>query len=425
MKFARRRFLWSSVGAAVCAATSRHLPAKDRHDISVSRLDKAAAAPVLKMASVKTAVKIASIELLGNGGLHFVRTTSTDGAVGIAVTNSRAGYLYPILQQLVIPYFRGKDARDLDWDPARREPSLIDGVYVYRSNYKLSGLALWCCVAWVEFSLLDLLGKMTGKPVGELLGGVIRREVPIYVASGRRDTTPEEEVALLSRRLEETGAKAVKFKVGGRMSNNADAFPGRTEGLVRLARKRLGDAITLYADANGSYDAHKAIEVGKLLEAHNVAFFEEPCPFDHLEETRRVAEALSIPIAGGEQETSLRRFRWMIQNGAVQIVQPDLHYNGGFIRAARVARMAAAAGIPITVHMSGGGVGYVDMLHFASCTPNIGKFQEYKGGISKSGIWYDPPLRLKNGAISVPTGPGLGITIEQKLVRDARSIISG
>jgi L-alanine-DL-glutamate epimerase-like enolase superfamily enzyme len=414
MKLDRRRFVALTLGAGACVAAPSKTGGEDRSALSASQLDRAAAAPVLRVDSIKQPVKIASIELLRDGRNHFVRTTSSNGAVGIAVTNGRAAYLYPILQQLVIPYFIGKDARDLE--------SLIDGVYVYRSNYKLSGLALWNCVAWVEFSVLDLLGKVAGKPVGELLGGVIRREVPIYIASGRRDTTPEEEVALLAKSIEETGARAVKFKVGGRMSKNRDSMPGRSERLIHLVRRTFGDAIAIHADANGSYDARKAIEIGKLLEAINAHFFEEPCPFDHLEETKQVADAVSVPVAGGEQETSLRRFRWMIRNGTVQVVQPDLHYNGGFIRAKRVAMMAAAAGMPVTLHMSGDGVGYVDMLHFASCTPNIGEFQEYKSGLSVSGRWYDPPLRLKDGAINVPTGPGLGIVVGSELLKRAKKV---
>jgi L-alanine-DL-glutamate epimerase-like enolase superfamily enzyme len=388
--------------------------AADSGKAGIARLDEAAAAPILKLSSVKSPVKIASVELLRDKKNHFVRTRSTDGAVGVALTNSRAAYLYPILRQLVIPYFIGKDARDIE--------SLIDGVYVFRSNYKLSGVAFWCCVAWVEFSLLDLLGKIEGKPVGDLLGGVIRREVPIYVASGNRDTTPQQEVDILAKHIEQNGARAVKFKVGGRMSNNADSMPGRTEGLIRLVRKALGDKITIYADSNGSYDCRKAVEVGKLMQDNNIDMFEEPCPFDHLEETRCVADALSIPISGGEQETSLRRFRWMIQNDAVQAVQPDLHYNGGFIRAIRVARMAAQAGISVMPHMSGEGTGYVDVLQFASCTPNIGPFHEYKGGLPQTGPWYDPPLRLKDGAINVPTGPGLGITPQADILKDAKPL---
>jgi L-alanine-DL-glutamate epimerase-like enolase superfamily enzyme len=410
----RRSLLQLVVGGGALAAASSTVPGRERPKIPAEQLDKAAAAPVLKLDGLSDPVKVASIELLRGRGAYFVRARSADGAEGLAVTNGRAAYLYPIFQQLVAPYFVGKDARRLE--------SLLDGVYRHRSNYKLSGLALWCCVAWIEMSLLDMLGKIARKPVGELLGGVIRRKVPIYVASGRRNTTPQKEVALLAEAVERTGVKAVKFKVGGRMSNNADSLPGRTESLIPLARKTLGDDIALHADANGSYDARKGIEVGKLMADHGYGFFEEPCPFDHLEETKRVADAVAVPVAGGEQETSARRFRWMVRHGAVQVVQPDLHYNGGFIRAARVARMAAAARLTIVPHMSGGGVGYVDVLHLVSCTPNAGRFHEYKGGIKRTGGWYDPPLKLTDGAINVPTGPGLGLTAKAGIFQNAKKI---
>ena len=411
MRLNRRSFVKTAVGLSCCAAVSSRAGEKGTKP-TVEQLDRAASETLLKLDSITSPVRIASIELLRDRRNHYVRTRSSEGAEGIALTNGRAGYLYPLLQQLVIPYFVGKDARQLE--------SLVDGVYVYNSNYKLSGVAFWCCVAWVEFSILDMLGKIARKSLGDLFGGIIRREVPIYVASGNRDTTPEQEVAVLVKGIERTGARAVKFKVGGRMSNNADSMPGRTEGMIRLVRKTLGDKVTIYADANGSYDAPKAIEIGKLLQDHGINMFEEPCPFDYLEETKQVADALEIPVAGGEQETSLRRFRWMIRNDAVQVVQPDLHYNGGFIRATRVARMAAQAGMKVVPHMSGEGTGSIDVLQFASFTPNMGPFQEYKGNIEQTGLWYDPPLRLKEGAINVPTGPGLGIVAD--VLRDAKPV---
>ncbi len=138
------------------------------------------------------------------------------------------------------------------------------------------------------------------------------------------------------------------------MSKNKDSLPGRSEALIPLVRKTFGDAMTLYADSNSSYDVPNAIRIGRIMEEHDYGFFEEPCQFDHLWETKQVAEALNLPVAGGEQEFSMRRFQWMIANGAVDVVQPDLHYFGGYLRATRVARMAAAAGIPCTLHMSGG-----------------------------------------------------------------------
>jgi len=342
---------------------------------------------------------IDSIELLKTGRDTFVRVRSRDGAQGISLTNGRA-YLYPIFEQCVAPYFKGKDARDL-------ETHLFE-VYRYRSNYKLQGLALWCPVAWIEMAILDMLGRITDRPLGHLLGDPVRNWVPFYVASSRRDTTAQQEVVHLQSLIDQTGAKAVKFRIGGRMSRNADSLPGRTRGLIPLSRKALGDEITIHADANSSYDAEHAIDVGRMLEDIGAEYFEEPCPFDDLEATRQVTQALDIPVAGGEQEFSETRFRWMIRHGCVDIVQPDLHYHGGMVRSTRVARMGASVGLPCTVHISGG-FGFVYMLHFASVTPDIGRFQEYKTGAERYGDWFDPPLQSREGALSVPQGPGVGI----------------
>ena len=359
-------------------------------------------------------VKIASVELLRRDQYDFVRVTSSDGATGTVLASERMAYLHPIFLQRVAPYFVGKDARDLE--------SLVDGVYVHQSNYKLAGLALWVCVGCLEFAILDLLGKSAGVSIGELMEGVVRREIPIYLSSMRRDTTPEQEVAWLSERLTETGAKAVKLKIGGRMSRNADASPGRTERLVPLARKTFGDSITLQVDANGSYDPAKAIEVGRMLRDHGVYFFEEPCPWEDFEATKQVADALEIPVAGGEQDTSYAKFRWMVRNRAVDIVQPDVIYNGGLIRTSRVARLAAAAKMDITPHAPQPGYHAAYMLHFASVTPNLGRFQEYPAARFEQPSWYGPQIQVRNGAVRVPNGPGIGITIDAKFLEKAESL---
>jgi L-alanine-DL-glutamate epimerase-like enolase superfamily enzyme len=108
----------------------------------------------------------------------------------------------------------------------------------------------------------------------------------------------------------------------------------------------------------------------------------------------------------------------MIHNRGVDIVQPDLHYHGGMIRSIRVARMAELAGMPTTVHISGG-FGFVYMLHFASRTREIGAYQEYKLGIEKYRDWFDPPLQVRNGMLNVPTGPGVGIRELREILKKA------
>ena len=397
-----------------------------KEPMDVAALNAAAAQPVLQVPQLKSPVKIKSIELLRNGKTYFLRTRSTEGATGYSITNGDVRDYYPILLRAVIPYFLKKDARKLD--------DLVDGVFRYGGNYKVQGQALWCPVAWVEFSILDLLGRMTHQPIDDLLGGIRKRKIGFYVASTNRHTTPRQEADLLKKIVNQTGARAVKFKVGGRMSNNKDSIPGRSEELIPLARKMLGDDIEIHADSNGSYDPPKAIDIGRRLEAINARFFEEPCPFDRLVDTKRVADALTMDVAGGECESSQRRFRWMIENGAVQVVQPDLHYYGGFIRATRVARMAARANMTITPHMSGGNTGYGEVLQFASYIPNIGPYMEYKGvkrksarwsgkgDMEDSAKWYGAPLKRENGKITIPDGPGLGLKLDPKFIARAKPV---
>jgi L-alanine-DL-glutamate epimerase-like enolase superfamily enzyme len=255
------------------------------------------------------------------------------------------------------------------------------------------------------------------------LGGGIRTSVPFYVASGRRDTTPEQEVDYLKRLIDETGARAVKYRLGGRMDRNRDAMPGRTEKLIPLSRKALGDKIVIHADANSSYDPPQAIKIGKMLEDIKCIHYEEPCPFDNFVATKKVADALSIPIALGEQESSHWRFQEMIQRRVADIVQPDLYYYGGLIRSLRVARMAEVAGLPTTAHLSGG-FGFVYLLHFAACTAKIGPWQEYKKGVETYGRWFDPPLHITDGALPVPKGAGVGIANPNEILKGA-TIVQG
>jgi len=410
MKFTRRNFLGLAAGAGAFSMLPVRSAFAGENAVTDEILEQAAAKPVLQLKDLKDPVIIESIELLRKGKNHFVRVRSKDGAEGISVDDGRMGYLHPILNQLIIPYFTGKDARDL-------EEHLFQ-VYRYQSNYKLIGLPFWCPVALVEFAILDMFGRMTNQSLGEMLGGIVRTSVPIYVASGRRDTTPEQEIEYLKSLVEPAGAKALKFRVGGRMSRNLDAMPGRTDKLIPLVRKVFGDKMVIHADSNSSYDPPKAIEVGRMLEDVGAIHYEEPCPFDNFDATKIVTDTLKIPVAFGEQESSQWRFQWCIRNRVVDIVQPDLYYYGGMIRSRRVARMAEQADMATTVHLSGG-FGFVYSLHFASCTPKIGPWQEYKKGVETYGQWFDPPLKIVDGAITVPKGPGVGLADPKELLKDA------
>src|SRR4051794_22021943 len=401
----RRAFLSASAGAALL------LHAADDKDSAIPEYQK----PVFNLRKfLPNPVKIASIDLLQSGKNYFVRTRSTDGVEGIVLTKDMEDFI-AILQRRVIPRFIGKDARDLE--------SLVDDVYI--ANYKLSGQAFWCPVAYVEQSLFDLLGKTAHKTAAELMGGILRKEIPVYLSGSGRDTTAEEEVNVYVHGVEATGAKAVKFKIGGPMSANRDAYPGRTDKLLEVAQKQLAGKVTLMADANGSYSAANAIAIGKRLQEMKYLWFEEPCPWEELSETKKVADALDIKVAYGEQNSSLWQFQWIIENKVIDIVQPDLNYNGGFTRAARVARMARKANMWICPHNTQTGAASVNILQFAAATPNIGPYMEYVWRAEpKKESWYTPNFAIRNGVIAVPTGPGLGLDFDPEFLQKASVVKS-
>lgn len=396
----RRSLLQAFAGAPLAAASLG------------PKLDAALQRAVLKRELVKEPVILESIDLLKTGSHYLVRARSKQGAVGYADAHSGVmSAAYPILIKKVAPSLVGKDGRDLE--------ALLREVYLAGSNYKWQGLPFWVSVAAAEIAILDLLGQVAKQPLGALIGTVMRQDVPVYRASGHRGNSPEAEIEYLKQQVAETGATAIKFRLGARMEYN-DASTKRDLALIPLTRKTFGDQFSIYADANGSYDVPMAIRIGRLMEEHRLAFFEEPAPFDYYDETKQIADALKIRIALGEEEASLRGFRRIIEHGIAQVIQPDLLYFGGLIRSMKVARMAAAAGLECTPHMSGGGLGFLYIAHFASVLPNMGPHQEYKGDDDNLPVTCaTSSLKSEKGMLRVPTGPGLGVTLDPGLLKRA------
>ncbi|XOV94715.1 MAG: mandelate racemase/muconate lactonizing enzyme family protein [Bacteroidota bacterium] len=409
MRSDRRYFIKKSAASGLFLATpSFYQSVKD--DERYQMIDQAAALPVLKKELFSEPIIIDKVELLHYEGNFICKVHDKAGHSGISVSNnSRMHFLYPIFTKQVAPFFIGKDARDLD--------ELIEGVRIHDSNYKYQGYALWIPVATVEFAILDMLGRIAGKSIGELIGKVYHPSIAVYEANNYRGKSAEESIRLIKEHMDKTNAKALKFKIGGRMSNNADYPPGRSEKLIPLVRKAFGDDMVIYTDSNGSYDAKEAIRIGKLIEEQKFDFYEEPVPFDWYEETKEVADALNVPIAGGEQEPSMHNFRWLIGNDALDIVQPDIFYFGGMIRGLKVARMASVVGKQCVPHISGSGLGYLYMMHFVSIVENAGPYHEFKGFSNDIPMTSETSdLKMKGGKIDVPTGPGLGVEIDPDFI---------
>ncbi len=405
--------LFAKAGQSTAAAQPR--ASAPAHNPRYARLDEILKQPVLKKNLFSSPVIIESLELLKFNDSFLARVRSRDGAEGIAVAHSGMSTLFPIFLRNLQPFFPGKDARELDL--------ILEKVYIYNFNFRLNGMALGLPLATIEFAILDMLGRTAGKPVGELIGEIHNPEVAVYVATEWREKPVEESIELIKQAVAEyPEARALKIKVGGLMFMTTDMYaqgpPGRTEKIIPLVRKTFGDDMALYADANGFYSVPEAIRVGRLLEEYKYRYFEEPVMFDHLEEIKQVADSLDIPIANGEQDYSFYGFRWLLANDGIEIVQPDNYYFGGLVRSMKVARTAAAFGKSIVPHMSGGGLGFLYNIHFVSAVPNAGEHHEFKG--LSTNVRFEcktSPLKVVQGKIKVPTGPGFGVDFDPDWVK--------
>ena len=346
---------------------------------------------------------ISKVESWTQGQYGIVRVTTNDGRQGDGQLSSfEPDITATVLHRQVARHVLGCDPGQID--------ALVDRVI--DANMKFPWSYVCRALAGVDTAIWDLYGKIKAKPVCELVGGKTD-PFPVYGSSMRRDISPEAEAARLVRLRDERGFKAFKVRLGVPTGHDRDASPGRTEQLIPTVRKAVGDDVQLLADGNSCYAPPKAVEVGRRMEDSHYFWFEEPCPYWELEWTAEVAAALKVNVAGGEQDNDLAQWRRMIRLNAVDILQPDLCYIGGFTRAWRVAKMAQKAGKLVVPHSSHLSLVTLFSLHFMAALPNAGPFVEFtiEGDLNEGETMYSPSLVVKDGKVKIPDGPGWGVRI--------------
>ncbi|MDP5360642.1 MAG: mandelate racemase/muconate lactonizing enzyme family protein, partial [Paracoccaceae bacterium] len=188
------------------------------------------------------------------------------------------------------------------------------------------------------------------------------------------------------------------------------------EAIIPAIRKALGPDAALLVDGNSGFSPARAIKVGRMLEDNGYEHFEEPCPYWELEQTAEVARALSIDVAGGEQDWDLQNWKRMIALCAVDIIQPDILYVGGMSLAMDVARMGHAQGLPCTPHSANLSLVTLFTMHLLRAMPNPGRYLEF----SIEGDDYYPwqrdlfrndPYRIEDGQAVVTQAPGWGVEL--------------
>jgi L-alanine-DL-glutamate epimerase-like enolase superfamily enzyme len=364
-------------------------------------------------------MKIHKLETFSNEFVGFVRVTADTGHQGWGqVSTYNADITVEVFHRQVARHALGTDALDF-----------ADTLEIISEReHKYPGSYLRRAMTGLDTALLDLRGKIEGKPVTALIGGTPGK-LRAYASSMKRDITPKDEAKRLCRLRDEKGFDAFKWRVGAECGRDRDEWPGRTEEIVPTVSHALGDGVAKLVDANSCYSPKRAIEVGRLLEAEGIGHFEEPCPYWEFAQTKEVADALSIDVTGGEQDCEFTAWETMIGMRAVDVVQPDVMYMGGMLRTLRVCRMAEAAGLPVTPHAANLSLVTMCTMHLLRAIPNAGKYLEFS--IEEEdyypwqyGLFRGDPYRIEDGQATVTDEPGWGVEIDPRWLETAQYRVS-
>jgi len=275
-------------------------------------------------------------------------------------------------------------------------------------------------ISAVDVALWDLKGKILDLPVSVLMGGQHRKKVVpyatgLYFSEGNNLKAKLVEEAKL---YVKQGFKAIKMKVGLSIAEDIE--------LVKAVREAIGNDIKLMVDSNHAYALREATELSRAIEPYNIGWFEEPVSPEYYHQYRELRTKTTIPIAGGECEYLRYGFQTLLENDCVDILQVDICGAGGLSEAKRIATLANTRGVEIIPHVWGSGIAFHAALHFiANIEPLPGRLHppeiyiEYDRTENKiRETLTQPSIEMKNGFINIPQRSGLGIEVNEDVVRD-------
>lgn len=364
-------------------------------------------------------MRIARLETFGTEFVCFVRVTTDSGETGWGqLSTYQADITAEVFHRQVAPHALGSRVEDLEDTLAR----------ISEREHKFPGSYLRRAQAGLDTAVWDLRGKVAGQPVAVLLGGSTG-PVRAYASSMKRDITPQDEASRLCALRDAHGFTAFKWRVGAECGRDRDEWPGRTEEVIPVVSRALGDGVDKLVDGNSGFSPRRAIAVGRMLEDHGISHFEEPCPYWEVDQTAEVRRALKIDVAGGEQDCEFTAWRLMIEHGAVDILQPDVMYMGGLCRTLEVCRMGHAAGLPVTPHAANLGLVTICTMHLLRAIPNAGKYLELSiEGPDyypwQEGLFRNAPYAVTDGHVTVTEAPGWGVEINPDWLAGATHRVS-
>ena len=343
----------------------------------------------------------------------FLKITTDDGLFGWGepIVEGRAETVKACVQELS-SYLIGADPRRIEdiWQ------------VLYRGGFYRGGPILTSAISGIEQALWDIKGKALGVPVYELLGGACREKIAVYSWIGGENPGDVAKEALEKKKA---GFTAIKMNATERL-NYLDTN-SKVDGVVsRVAaiREACGEDFGIAVDFHGRVHTPMAKVLAKALDPYRLMFIEEPVLCDNYEAFKIIATYTATPIATGERLFTRWDFKKIFEQGVVNIIQPDLSHAGGILECRKIAAMAEAYDVTVAPHCPLGPIALAACLQLDACTPNA-VIQEQSLGIhyNKGNDLLDylkdaSVFRYADGAVTLPTAPGLGIEVDEEKVRE-------
>ncbi len=343
----------------------------------------------------------------------IVRVTADDGTSGYGECWGPIAGNHEIVRDIITPLILGADPLDtaLLWEKIH-----------FKLRWAYHSFAPYSALSGVDIALWDLKGKLLGLPISKLLGGTFRDSVRAYATGHyiRKVATLNEQIAIIrdeARGNLAKGFQMLKLKIGLALLG----WGAREDiKLIESFRDAVGDDKEFMVDANCAYAIPEALQVGRACERLDVYWFEEPVPPHDYDGYAYLTERLDVPIAGGEGWALVSEFHEIFRRHAVSYAQPDVCSAGGITEVQRIAALAHAANIDCIPHAWGTPIAIASSLHVLASKPGkaLLEFDQSDNPIRDHLI--EEPFRLHDGHVAVPTGPGLGITIDEKMLSSFR-----